>query len=950
MPEEDLERSNLIRYYHDWLTCPSCHSPHNEAIGDSSSRIRFDSRGDAVCSNCTCVFKHSIDTKTSNQLIAHPLYWPINFNPIENAYLEWIQSIPHGKYLITWPWRNVKFSPLIAAEFARVDGGSGPIIIYSQNVARLPLKLDQSQISRPSPCSNLLWKCLIRVTDPSTVKGDLQKNIFKQINKISKVHTFTIHEFKPASGPSFELVGDYSDFMVPINSKKISSWDTTRKNPLLYEKYAFTDVEQAIRDDRCQRISSIGLKQYDILALRDVPEDKIVDRSIAFIRSSSRGQDEIQPSREFLKIFAELPRLVIIENLEMFLHRFRRNDFFGFLESLPKDCLILMFSTNENLRYMQMMDIRKRQDIITHSWDTPDRIEYLKRSGFCGSKYPSPATSIPSEIRRNRESPDRKDPLIRTESIEAELSRFFDPIDQFISDEHKKYGQYSSNLKETIRYLSHAKRTPLPLNTSDTNGFARWSRFGGEFLNIFQFINKIKEINESTPIIELIKDLAINCEFVHPVYTGIKRILAQERNHRLLIIVHKHDRRKFDFMLNPSGKSSSIIVLDWEHLPRFLSDSNGVVDLVIVEPMQAGDLADFKKINEIWLVGRDADMELIDKEIKIIANSSSAPSFLKPGEQAPALLIAIEQALKDVEVKKEISLPSLTEISTSNISLLELLSYDNDSFSSESSAQTKEYRPEECIVFSNSVGKCVIFPPGSQIAWKGSSDGGILPASEMFRRDLKDVAIFLSQQEMPLKVRFADWIMNEIPERKHVARGFIWESMEELIFDSIEWIEELRAKALDIGDEELARKIRESGTTAQDEDYIRKWWREYELPPIRSSSGRTIQVPSIERPQNLDDLRKIADLTGKGVFQDRVERIWVSVLEIQRMRNTILNMSKRFNVTEESQGNIEPELEILIDEFAQDFQPFEVNLIQKIPYSEDLPLYKIISCGLIQKE
>ena len=118
-------------YYHLYPTCPNCHEPHvngspleridNENLRCSSCGVHFRSRIDLFSSDR---FVNTVDAIINNEgeraedyLSDLPLVWGIGANRIEDEYIRWMDKIDRGKFLITWPWKTVRFIPLLVSEY-----------------------------------------------------------------------------------------------------------------------------------------------------------------------------------------------------------------------------------------------------------------------------------------------------------------------------------------------------------------------------------------------------------------------------------------------------------------------------------------------------------------------------------------------------------------------------------------------------------------------------------------------------------------------------------------------------------------------------------------------------------------------------------------------------------------------------------------------------------------
>ncbi|HOO04066.1 MAG TPA: hypothetical protein PLJ11_05020, partial [Methanomassiliicoccales archaeon] len=132
-------------YYHDLPICPTCCKSPNIAEG-SYIDIPNGEGGSRICSECKVKFKASINLEgrcvfhdlsiliSSNGWIDPskvPLFWRIWPNRIERDYLEWVRNPRPGNHLVTWPWPEVRFAPLLAFEFLEANPKCKVLIVDS---------------------------------------------------------------------------------------------------------------------------------------------------------------------------------------------------------------------------------------------------------------------------------------------------------------------------------------------------------------------------------------------------------------------------------------------------------------------------------------------------------------------------------------------------------------------------------------------------------------------------------------------------------------------------------------------------------------------------------------------------------------------------------------------------------------------------------------------------
>lgn len=170
------------------------------------------------------------------------------------------------------------------------------------------------------------------------------------------------------------------------------------REKILYTKQWLTDVIQARIHNQITKPSTSNKKAISITSSNDFIDIENNQNAIWFIKSTRRGRDEIQPDKRLLKDYFINPQLVIFENIEVSLHAFRRRGTVEFINNLPDDCLILLFSTTPEHRYLHT-DLEKICKIISrHCWDTPIRKKRLESIWNEETKYASPGSNLIKEF------------------------------------------------------------------------------------------------------------------------------------------------------------------------------------------------------------------------------------------------------------------------------------------------------------------------------------------------------------------------------------------------------------------------------------------------------------------------------------------------------------------------------------------------------------------------
>ena len=140
-----------MKYFTKHPVCPNCLEPLNEGI----ELIQFD-ENIFQCSKCGSKFKNKISFTNQNDLtIDFPLFTKVVLNKIESSYLDWILKGIDGKYLITWPWKEVKFIPILISEYlSKFENNKIVVFVNSKN-------LEKSQVSEFSDYNDLSYYSLL---------------------------------------------------------------------------------------------------------------------------------------------------------------------------------------------------------------------------------------------------------------------------------------------------------------------------------------------------------------------------------------------------------------------------------------------------------------------------------------------------------------------------------------------------------------------------------------------------------------------------------------------------------------------------------------------------------------------------------------------------------------------------------------------------------------------
>ena len=390
----------MNRFFHYWLTCPSCHAPH---VDTTINRPILVENGFAQCRNPDCRARFPLRITFPSARIypipktfhtnGVPLYWEIQPNPIEQSYIHWLKNgLYHkGLILITWPFPSVKCIPLLIHILMQNTSISSPILVFSKHIQEgSPLQ------GMKSPSSNILTKCLLSYNDEinrhtgthyfdSAKLQNVQKKLFEKISKIIKSRHVSLTYFK-IHGIKYEFFKKLSDEELPedVDKGSVLRHRVMTRPKLRYNKEWLDFVLRNY--NQLYRVSFNDI--IEIFEPADYPDDMIKGEKVVFIRTRS----DTFPTPELLQRHVDIPSFVFIEDLEYFLHIHRRQEFFSFLNMIKDKSTILLFSNNPRLRYLHL-DLRDEfgDDIDFHCWDTKNRLQWLqsnvwkdnKESCFC---------------------------------------------------------------------------------------------------------------------------------------------------------------------------------------------------------------------------------------------------------------------------------------------------------------------------------------------------------------------------------------------------------------------------------------------------------------------------------------------------------------------------------------------------------------------------------------
>ena len=399
------------------LRCTSCGAKFNTEANLCSTEL-FPKTLDYI------TMKEGDDTK--NYLSRIPLVWKIEPNIIEQAYIDWLSAEKRGFFLITWPWRDVRFIPLLVFKYLLNNPRKRAVVIGNYST----YEEDKIELSPSSPhaFTNMIYTVNAESVSPEIKKesNKLDKKlilykenvvevIYKKIGSNEKRTEYCYKTLRICKNEIRNLTKNSEfgkGFLRNITEHKLNgrlitkevdkngAWDVSLTEQerwtgsLKYNKIWLWEVLfNSTRLYPCK--STIPHLFY-----REETAEKTTNKNIRLhFLSSEPGVAKVLEN-----VLEISPDILIIENADEIISdsRFggeRSKTLLKFLN----DCsvkTVLMFSTNPDIRQFYKLNdsesIFQSIEVIPHTWDSPHVLKNLPAGN--DSKYPNPISSNISQL------------------------------------------------------------------------------------------------------------------------------------------------------------------------------------------------------------------------------------------------------------------------------------------------------------------------------------------------------------------------------------------------------------------------------------------------------------------------------------------------------------------------------------------------------------------------
>jgi hypothetical protein len=409
-----------------------------------------------------------------------PLFWNVVINEIEKKYVEWAIQKPGGIFLITWPWPDVRFLPVLLTEYCISFPDEKIVVIGDYDRPSKEKKIIDTPslfellkktvfIDNPAPVSDGLKKEMTNLKKDHSLLFEQKKVVSVKYRKFGsgKIETsLCSHSLRKCTN---EVKKDASDenygkgYLRTITQKKINGKES--------QGYDTRDVNTKIVDPKnglwdvtlTEQEQWSGKLNYNILWLAEILQNYNKITSCQEILGSVCYYDETQSFDPAVKvhlisskidsdkIFSLIqkisPNLLIIENADDMISDIR---YCGPVSKALIEYLtnphgtIFLFSTNPEKRQFYKLESEKNVfspiPIVVQTLDSSQVLTQLS-PGSDQSKFHNPISSMTSDLldERNKKIVSDFIKLDNLTSFSQTIISLLDPIGKEFSRDIRFY-------------------------------------------------------------------------------------------------------------------------------------------------------------------------------------------------------------------------------------------------------------------------------------------------------------------------------------------------------------------------------------------------------------------------------------------------------------------------------------------------------------------------------
>lgn len=988
----------MKNYYHMCPTCPCCHEPN---LSGSILRIVDEEKGILKCSLCKAYFHEKVDfkdfkrtwkfmadgnSKYDSNVNKIPLLWNITPNIIEAAYLGWLNGDTFGKYLITWPWKQVKFIPLLISNLAIEYPENKIVIISSLNNTSY---YNSDEIIKPDLYTvfDNLFYCdnLVELTEDflNEARKFNRKNVLEKRKKIS----YHIKIVKPLNSSEFDLEVDNSvdaencsyrkcknkikkklEQEYGNNSVKLfkwkegSIWKKTSPDRINNGGYFEISLDQRLEwggDIKYDRISywkaltnikKLFRVNYKIESIK-ISDDNFNDQNIEnnqvfFI------PDLMDPNQIFRLIKSINPELIIFDSADNFIedkivfNGSKGKEFVNFLSETEKT--VLMFSVKPDSRHLYKIGLddgfTEKYDIITHTWDSTAVLEKIVNK-VDNNKFKSPASSCFSEIKDN--------PKITAEYIHLNCL-------DIVEEVTPKIIQIMDGNYQIKKFFDDLIKTPLYIN--DHNIQKNFRRGDWNFENIMGHIWDT-DPNAFQEVIKPFNEYYLrDGDPFNPIMNKIIKLstdIIKIENSVALIIVNYYDRKGTEQILIEEGLQDYIPdklrVCTWNELNdlNFSFESNIEFHVISTTyPYITYQLNDSLIKNYIF-IGSNKNLE----KTKIILENRLNEKNTHP--------IHIPSSEKEMPKLLETTLNELQSVEKINSVLSELEIEENMSLSgskkpvqhaeNSKTHQMKIGIGEEVVIAVDDNKNGIFLPLNRHVSFINKNKDSIeeIEIKKSKINDLLDKEIIIDNQGFyaSYKLIFTEFMIEIGDNTIFKTLLYNWHGFKDLINNSTEWLILLKKAIKSLqkdkilseneAKDELANILVNLDINASNPDYIKNFW--FSEPSTIKTSQGSVHVFEIEHPRSFEDLvviyKKLNDIIPNiNPGDEDPIKCYTAAITLQNIRRNFYHGKNIPHEYKHFYNKLQEEIRIII----QNSKKFKVKSVTTVKLNKKISPFKIL--------
>jgi hypothetical protein len=869
-------------YYHRYPICPHCHEP---AQPDDVGNLK--KGGFQRCGKCQFEFRATLnllDDKdifkdfaeilkkrhqklTDEKLRRLPLVWKVELNEIENTYVESLRDLVPGKYLVTWPWKSVKFSTVLISEYL-LDNPHSRAIVVGRRADRVG---EFREFGHSDIINNLMYlESRGDITEHNAVKFEVPKFGKNYLFKTRKVYHATIKLKGISAHPigyryyNIGPTGCKKEVLKKLEDEYGYREDQVRLLIINHNRKVFNPSDTAFIEINIERKEERGraLKlNYDRRHLTEVLWNIGRLRKVDFADRLTILAGPKDVGEVIEQISSWKPDLVLFEDFDSFFDRAYSIDaekVVGKLISASGEASIILFSTHRNKRHMYGFGSKYgpwigKYGIVMHTWDCDPVFQEMN------GKYQRENITSNGGIPPMRKVNHLNVTKVEVRELEP-ISKMMEIVSRSISDEDSSdYVNYLRWLKRSLLYLK---------NSGGKLTYSYHARSGDEY-SFDKFLDRCNDLyeygviseDETNEIRDTLKRIysGNNMEPINPlrnrIIEWIKSLKGTADKSVVYLVAPPYEMEPLENVLKNSEVGSLIgnflRISDWRRIAFDSRDASRDKKkyLIFSSVPRYTDLNEVD-FDELVLVGCKSDLEVIGRAIeKGLTDSYSRPVYV------PASNEKVPHNLK--KIMENFAL-NTRELSIINEELSEPL--QTEEVKSDDARSNYHLEPDEHALLLFDVSKNgILVPYNSSILIKGIRGIEEMEIgssySDRLAGELKGSLLFTTASGL-FKSIFAELMIRKAGDITFTRSGFKWDGFMDLLKCSTSW-NNLMANYIERGgeirrrEEELAVTLSKMDLSAKNPNYIKFWWQRYK------EIGNGIRIYDIERPRGFKDMEKI---------------------------------------------------------------------------------------------